>query len=194
MNKTILALAAAVGLQAAALSANAAVIGFESLYHDDDQVADAGYQFVEAGFQFDNLGLFPFATYGAQIPEYTGSTALINDNDDGVTIMTRVDGGNFTLLSVDLSELFLGDMNYSVTFTGLTSLGDAVAQTFTLDGLAGAQTFNFDSSFNHLSSVSWTNTAAYHQFDNVEVPEPASLALVGLGMVAAVGRRRKQAA
>lgn len=196
MNKTLIALALALG----SLQASAAVLDFESLAHDDMDVVDAGYVYQEAGFQLENLGSFPFATFGSQDAlSYVGSTALFNDNDDGPTTLTRIGGGAFSLVSMDLAEMMIGDLPFSVTFSGLTSGGDVVTQAFTLDGSFGAQTFTFNSSFADVTSVSWANTAGYTQFDNISavaaVPEPETYAmmLAGLGCLAGLRRRAKQA-
>ncbi len=195
MNKILLLIALGLGAQAAALNASAAVVDFESLYHDDDQVVDVGARYVEDGFQLDNAGFFPFATYGAQIGDFVGSTALINDNDDGMTTLTRVGGGAFSLVSIDLAELFIGEVDYSVTFTGTKADASVVTQSFVLDGAFGAETFAFNSDFVGVTAVSWANTAGYHQFDNINVaavpePETYALFLAGLGLVGMIARRR----
>lgn len=196
MNKTLIALALALG----SLQASAAVLDFESLAHDDDEIVDIGYLYEEAGFLLENAGSFPFATFGTQDTySYTGSTALFNDNDDGATTLTLVGGGAFSLVSMDLSEMMIGDLAYNVTFSGVTSGGDVVTQEVTLDGSFGAETFTFDSSFADVTSVSWANTAGYTQFDNISavaaVPEPETYAmmLAGLGCLAGLRRRAKQA-
>lgn len=197
MNKTLLLIALALGMQAHALQSAAAVVDFESLSHDDDLVADAGYLYQEDGFQLANAGSFPFATFGAQISDFTGSTALINDNDEGLTVLSAASGVAFNLASIDLAELAIGEtVDYSVVFTGTTLGGDIVTQAFTLDGLYGAETFAFGAEFNGLVAVSWTNSAGYHQFDNINVtavPEPEAYAmmLAGLGLLGAVARRKR---
>ncbi|TCJ11702.1 PEP-CTERM sorting domain-containing protein [Parasulfuritortus cantonensis] len=196
MKKTLILAAFAAALPFQAVEANAAVLDFDGLYHDDALVADAGYRYEEDGFRLVNAGDYPFATYGAQVsPEYTGSTALFNDNNNGVTVLTQIGGGAFDLTSIDLAELILGGSSYSVTFTGTTTGGAAVTQQFTLDGLAGSETFSFDSSFSNLTSVVWTNSPDYTQFDNITVaaavPEPQTYAmmLAGLGLLGTLRRR-----
>lgn len=191
-------LAAAV-LAAATLPVLAAptVIGFEPLAHADDGVAEAGHVYTESGYTLTNGGDFAFSTIGTQAADFLGSTALINDNDEGLTTLERADGGLFSLLSIDLAELFADpDLPVQVMFTGVLADGSTVQQGFALDGLFGAQTFAFDAGFSQLSSVSWTNSAYYHQFDDVvvaAVPEPGSAALAGLALLSlgATLRRRR---
>lgn len=193
MTPTPLLLTLTLAALALAQPAAATVIGFEALAHDDDQVADAGHLYQEQGFALSNAGNFPFATFGARLAEFVGSTALINDNDDGLTVLSRVGGGRFSLSSIDLAELVADPgLVYSVIFNGLTADQQTVSQSFMLDGLFGAQTFAFDTGFANLLSVSWANSAAYHQFDNLSlsaVPEPGSAALV-LAALGLLGLRR----
>lgn len=195
MKKLLFPLLAAVALQCHAVSASAAVMDFESLAHADDQIADVGYSYSEDGFLLSNLMSegFPFATYGTLNEFFSGSTALINDNDAGLSQLTRQDGGAFNLQSIDLAELY--GYASSVSFIGTKVNGVTVSASFDLDGQAGAETFTFGTDFTNLSSVTWANNADYHQFDNISVsavPEPASIAMLmaGLGLLGAIGRRR----
>lgn len=197
MKKTLLAAALAAASLGFAAQASAAVLDFESLAHDGEWTADAGYAHVEDGFLLSNLSSFSFTTWGTQSAFYTGSTALMNDNDAGVTQLTQVGGGLFSLSSVTLATAFpyMTEDNVSITFLGTLGNGSTVSQTFSVaDG--AAQVFSFDSSFTNLASVSWANEAMYAQFDNINVaavPEPESYAmlLAGLGMIGAAMRRRK---
>jgi len=177
------------------MNAEAAVIDFESLAHNDDGVVEHGSSYEEDGFLLVNASVYPFATFGQQSGNvYSGSTALFNDNDNGETILTKADGGWFQLNSIALAELNPTGDSFSVTFTGWLHTGAAVTQTFSLDGLPGAQTFVFDDDFTQLTSVHWLNAAAYHQFDDIDVapvPEPSTMLLFAAGLLTvAVGRRK----
>lgn len=195
MKKPLLALAVAALTQGYALSSSAAVLDFESLSHADELITDAGFLYTEAGFQLANLSDYGFVTYGNQNLFYSGSTALINDNDAGLTKLTQVGNGAFALYSVDLVGMYPGftEDGVDVTFTGLKTDGSVLTQSFhVLDG--APQTFSF-AGFTNLASVSWTNDAMYHQFDNINVaavPEPESYAmfLAGLGLMGFIARRR----
>jgi hypothetical protein len=105
--------------------------------------------------------------------------------------------------SIRLAQLFSGyGAGASVTFTGTKMDGFThVVQTFVVVNLLGEfETFLFDNNsdinntFDDLLSVSWVQTAPYHQFDDInltiagavdgtgEVPEPASYALMLLAL------------
>ncbi len=199
MNKTLLALAVAALAQGYAQVASAAVLDFETLSHADELMAEAGHSYLEDGFVLSNLSEFSFVTYGTQNPFFSGSTALINDNDAGETRLAQSGNGAFALYSIDLAAMYPGyaEEGVDVTFAGLKMDGSLVTQTFHVaDG--APQTFSF-SNFNNLASVSWNNDAMYHQFDNINVaavPEPEGYAmfLAGLGLMGAIARRRKGSA
>jgi hypothetical protein len=197
MKKAILALAIGAVAQCCVIQASATVVGFEPLASVDGNDA-VGNTYVEQGFKFEDLTAgFGFATWGSASTFYTGSTALANNDDSGITQLTRADGGSFNLGSIDLAVLYpgiTGDGAVSVTFTGARADQSTVSQTVVVnDGLV--QTFSF-AGFTNLSSVTWSNEAMYHQFDNLNVtavPEPGSVAmfLAGIGVLGALGRRRK---
>jgi hypothetical protein len=107
----------------------------------------------------------------------------------------------FSLLSIDLARenFYTTPVNFVpypvVTFTGRLVGGGTVSQTFTVDQAEFAfATFEFGSDFTNLSSVSWRQPGTgqgQHQFDNIRVmaavPEPATLATAGLGLLMALG-------
>lgn len=201
MKKTILAAALAFASLGFAAQASAAVIDFESLSHVDEDVAYTSESFyAEDGFLLSILGSpnYSFSSWGTLNPFYSGSTALINDNDDGLTQLSQIGGGLFSLSSITLSTLAPGisEDGADVSFTGLLGNGTTVSQSFHIvDG--AAQIFSFNTSFTNLASVTWSNTAMYHQFDDINVaavPEPESYAmlLAGLGLIGALARRRNR--
>ena len=76
--------------------------------------------------------------------------------------------------------------------------GSTATQSFTLDPFIGQlQTFTFDSRFQYITAVRWSQEWPYHSFDNIQVgtsfsaPEPSSLALLGLGIIGVGYMRRK---
>lgn len=203
MKKILATLAVAASTLCYALPSAAALITFDSLASADDNFA-VGSSYTEGGFVLDDItttSSFGFATWGTSSPFYVGSTALINDNDDGLTRLTQVGGGLFNLTSIDLAVMYPGitdDGETTVTFTGYRSDNSTVEQMFFInDGLAQTSYLN---GFTDLTSVVWTNGAMYNQFDNISVsgsvpaavPLPGALALFApaLGLLGFVGRRR----
>lgn len=162
--------------------ANALIIDFQSLEHNDANKTACSFTYAEKGYTLNNLSEYPFYTYGTleTFARYPGSTALFNDSRDGVTELVRSNGHSFDLHSIDLAELngnIQSPDHYpqtSVTFVGLFSGGGSIAQAFTLDqyfvpnDLSSFQTFNF-SGFTNLVKVSWMQQADYHQFDKIVV-------------------------
>lgn len=188
--------------------ANATTLTFEELIHEDTSIVDHGAVYTENGFVITNIateadsGFLPsLASVGTLAYEFSGSTALFNDNYGGTTVMTREGGGLFTLSSITLSELYPFDYDpefnseFDIEFSGFFSDGSAISQTFTLDGLVGVETFSFDTGFTDLVSARWLQTPDIYQFDDIKanpVPEPSSILLFGLGLVYFAGVRRNK--
>jgi hypothetical protein len=187
-----------------AMNAQADIITFESLSHIDDLTVDHGATYTEGGFLFTNIatvedsGYEPsLTTLGTGAYGFSGSTALFNDNFEGVTIMSRLDGNAFSFNSIDLAELYPyddSDYAFDLTFYGWLTDGSSVSQTVTLDNLAGVQSYTFGSAFSNVLAVNWAQGDDFHQFDNVNaapVPEPISILLFGSGLITLLGARKK---
>jgi len=154
-------------------SLESVVIDFESLASPG---TDATYvtTYSEDGFTLMNASDPEGATaFGSpqsdNTQDYEGSAALVNNQDNGVTVLTKDDGGAFNVASIDLAELWrYGGGPRNVPFTGTRADGSTVSVTFTTDGTEGFQTFTFDG-FTDLISLSWDQVPPYHQFDNINL-------------------------
>ena len=130
MKKTIFA--TLVVLCSAASPAATAIIDFEPLKHEDTFNTNlAGKFYTEDGFLITLIGGNNLTTFGTLGERFSGSTALFNNTTNGVTKLTREDGGSFDLNAIDIAELD-GDFEVSVTFGGILSGGGSVTQLFTL--------------------------------------------------------------
>jgi len=182
-----------------AMNAQAGIITFESLAHNDDLTVDHGATYTENGFLFTNIateiesGFAPsLATLGTEAYGFSGSTAMLNDNYEGITIFTKLDGNAFSFNSIYLTELYPTGDTFDVIFNAQREDGSSIFQTLTLDGLIGREKFVFGSDFSDVIAVSWAQGGNdFHQFDNVNVPEPMSLLLFGSGLLTLLGVRKK---
>ncbi len=181
-------------LAVTSFNVHAVTIQFDSLAHDDDLQTYHGNSYTEAGFTLSGVPLY---SNGMQHGNYLGSTGLSFGNQ-GVTGTLTADSGNpFTVASIDLGEVDLGEQ--SITFTGNLQGGGTTMTTFVKNSLQnpGFETFFFDSTFTNLVSLEWMNSGPYfHQFDNIVVtPVPAAAWLFGSGLLGLMGitRRRRSA-
>jgi len=170
------------------------VIDFQSLEHVDGATGDHGLLYSEDGYTLTVDGSLGFVTFGTLEFRYTGSTAMAMRQSPSLTTLTQDAGGAFGVTSIDLAELN-GPNSAVIAFTGTLSGGGTTEQSFTLDGVAfGAETFLFNSTFENITSLSWSQGSSFHQFDNIQisaVPEPSSLLMVGIGMATLACRRRR---
>ncbi|MHC4716697.1 MAG: PEP-CTERM sorting domain-containing protein [Planctomycetota bacterium] len=169
-------------------------IDFEHLRHDDDLLVNHGPTVTEDGFILTDLGgaATQLATHGTLHPYFSGSTAITNQTTGAETELRAVDGSVFDLLSIDITERNSGG-GWEITFTGFPEAGGTVTQVFNLDEvLYQPETCAFGSDFTGLTKVHWTEVYPFAAYDNIEVviPEPAGAALLAMGGLAILRRRR----
>jgi len=88
----------------------------------------------------------------------------------------RQDGTAFGISSIALDTTFTDTTTpQTATFTGVTSGGSTVTQTFPLDAALGMQTFQFGAGFSSLKSLQFTSTTGDAlQFNDITLTPPTS--------------------
>ena len=191
------------------MAANADVIQFEGIAPDGFELRwdNAGIStYTEAGFDIttnDNFqAFFESGTYGANGLSGASGDALFYQNVTTLFTITETGGGLFGLASLDAGGLFSG--SGSVQVTGYLSGGGTVQTLLDLVNFsvtAGVlPTFTFDGAWNDLTAVDLLRTSGnFIAFDNitltrsVSVPEPGTLALLGIGLFGmGLSRRRRK--
>lgn len=194
-NKTFVVAAAAV----AGASAQAVVIDFENLANTGiGGFTLYGTTVNSGGFDFTSvteLGPDAIASWTQDLPAYyTGSVAIFANYFTDSLDMTAAGGAVFSLTSIDMADVFLGSTSDTITFTGtlpnLTTVQEFVQlsdgstlDTYALTTMNGMIRININDSL--------SNDVQIDNLDATVVPEPATLAVLGLGVVALVLRRRK---
>jgi len=162
-------------------AADTTTLDFESLRHEDDRLAAHGFIWQEKGFQLTAaafLGGEPFRSLGTRAYGFSGSTALINGNREGINILRKKDetvaesldeqSGYFDLISMDLSGFGTGPQA-PVDFIGVKRDSGTVVQTCRSGGKAGPRPCRFEG-FEDLVAVRWISHGM--QFDNIRIRYP----------------------
>lgn len=213
MNFKAIASAVAVLCTLAAAPAQAALVTFE------DVAVSAGTlttdtDIVSGGFRFDSGSNHSHRSRDYFGGVANGSTIFTVDGFNGTNVLTltQVGGGAFNLGSLQMAEHVIpSNGNASVVrLVGTLLGGGTVSTNLALDGIydgaggvADFQTFAIN--FANVTSISFSAISGSgdrgFSLDNLNtsltnaVPEPTSLLLVGLGLVACgLARRRKTAA
>lgn len=184
-------------------------LNFENLSNPSNgNYSSQGASVTQNGFTVTDTanigGLYSIAPNSGFSQLYTGSVALFNGAQNGdITTLTQNSGSAFTLNSIGIANLFLQPTTSGgVLFTGSLLGGGTVTQTFTHGASNSLETVILGNSFTNLTSVSFRQTTARFQFDNIVLnapavtPEPGSVALLVGMSVSGVGfliRRRNQA-
>lgn len=172
------------GGQAGFVSATIPQSGFEIGIPVSGSVVDSGF-FLVGSFYADN-----------------GSDWLLYNSASPLTL-SRTGGTPFSIQSFDatfwgIPNNFDGS-NGNIAVTGHLDGGGTLSQTFTVDTNPAFETFLFGPAWANLASVEFQNVQGRIAFDNfvvdeavAAVPEPAALAVLGLGLagLARFGRRR----
>jgi hypothetical protein len=173
----------AILLACAATQAAATTITFESLAQAGTSSRDIPGPYIESGYQFvNNVSTFDFGTWQTGNANYPGSTALFNNRQAGVTTLTQVGGGDFSMVSLDLMAFATNSASQTVTFTGTLANNSTVTQSFTVPASGSSITetlFVFTTpGFTDVKSVAFgPQNLPDYQFDNVTVqavPEASS--------------------
>lgn len=178
MRSVLLALLAAPAVSfAQTIDFEALETPIQSFVRIDDVTGDP-YRYEEDGFVLDDVtASYGFYRWGIGTPQYNdnGSTNMYNNGPDATTRLSRLGGGTFGLVAIDLAELNGADRS-PVNFVGTRSDGSTVTYSVTLDGVPFfAETFTFPPSFQDLVSVEWVQEDPYHTFDNIVVGAGFSL-------------------
>jgi PEP-CTERM motif len=180
----------------AAQASQAVVLDFESLATGGTSFNNVADGYTEDGFKFLNLTIpnaaDSFGVWQTGSGAHPGSTALFNQWQDAITQLTQVGGGAFDVSSIQLASLNLSPLPNTVTFTGTRADNSTVTQAITMGNPSVLTTYNF-AGMNNMVKLEWSQVFPFHQFDNINltpVPEPASIAVLGLGALALIRRRR----
>ncbi len=185
---------------AAAVPANAVSVDFEGLaktggytYYRDSGFSSNGFDFnLSYGFAIDSK--WWYTRYYAS----NNGTDWLMHNHFGDLDVKATNGELFSLTSVDAGQYAARKNTRDVVVTGYRGDGTSISQS--IIAKADFQTISF-AGWTNLSKVTFSGNG-YGTYDNfrlslasvtaVPLPVPALMLVSGLGVMAAVGRRRGQ--
>ena len=170
---------------------------------DFDGVPSQDYvTYSEDGFAFEaNVGEVRISDTFAEVGNLAHPSFGFGQGLESRFIVTNENGLPFGVLSIDLLEASGVPEGFGITMMGTKSDSSTVSQTFTLDGISGAETFWLSGNFTELvlleirEDVDNAFTLEKVGIDNVTfdvIPEPVSGLLVLLGGTGVLRRRKRQ--
>jgi hypothetical protein len=184
-------------LDARSAAAQNVVIDFEDLACGGTGANTFAGPYLSSGFSFASSSTNGFGNWCTGSPHFPGSTAMGNNAFSGITYLTKIGGGAFSLFSMKLAQLYYGSFAaQSILFTGILPNSSLVFQTFTIAANSGTPVltqFQFTNAFRNVTQVSWSQGAVQvHQFDDVNanltaIPEPITMSLLAIGLVGVAG-------
>lgn len=154
----------------------AGVIDFQALETHNANVNLHGASYDEEGYRIEHVGGANLSFFGTQERRYPQSTALFNNTVNGVSRLSRINGGLFDLIELKLAELN-GPNGAPVNFTGFKQGGGQVQHNVNTDGIGpqnGLQRFVFPNTFTGLERVEWAQVSPFHQYDDIVVRDAVS--------------------
>ncbi|MBT4819720.1 MAG: LamG domain-containing protein, partial [Lentisphaerae bacterium] len=154
-------------------------IDFENpdLQHDDNQTKrlpnNATYsnskRYEEDTFRLDNLSAVSvFYTVGTKHHDYSGSTALYTNDQNGATRLTAIDGGLFRLRSITLHDFDNRPTGAIIPFTVTLENDLMIQRTLLFTGGGKPATFTFPDLL-RVKAVEWKQAGGFYQFDDIVV-------------------------
>lgn len=193
--------------------AQATVVTFDDIPNTANAIQTTA---SSSGYDFNGLHFHIVDSADARLVRNASTSYLAAEAAQGLgqpVTMTKAGGGTFSLNGMDVAELWLsGDANnsfFEVLISASVFGGGTLSKTVVLDGIrdgaGGVDDFQgvIFSGWDNLTSVTITGRNAAGGFgdysiDNIQidsstVPEPATLALLGLGLAGICFGRRKSA-